>query len=185
MDLVIIIIYTLASLLILLYSFSQLHLLLKYLRARKRHSEPEILDLSDPSRVPYVTIQLPIYNEMYVVERLLKNIAEIEYPHNKLEIQVLDDSTDESVLKTEAVVKELQAKGLDIVHLRRKIRSGFKAGALKEGLKVARGEFIAVFDSDFLPQKDWLLQTLPHFKQHNTGMVQTRWGHINRDYSLL
>lgn len=185
MDLVIIIIYTLASLLILLYSFSQLHLLLKYLRARKRHSEPEILDLSDPSRVPYVTIQLPIYNEMYVVERLLKNIAKIEYPREKLEIQVLDDSTDQSVIKTEKLVKELQKEGLDIVYIRREIRSGFKAGALKEGLKTARGEFIAVFDSDFLPQKDWLLQTLPHFKDSNTGMVQTRWGHINRDYSLL
>src|SRR5690606_11234708 len=185
MDLVIIIIYTLASLLILLYSFSQLHLLLQYLQARRKQSVTEILDLSDPSKIPHVTIQLPIYNEMYVMERLLKNIAEIEYPHEKLEIQVLDDSTDESVLKTEALVKELQSKGLDIVHIRRKNRSGFKAGALKEGLQVAKGEFIAVFDSDFLPQKDWLLQTIPHFKNSRTGMVQTRWGHINRDYSLL
>lgn len=185
MDLAIIIIYTFACAVILLYSLSQLNLLLKYLRAKKQNISNELLEIKDPHLVPYVTIQLPIYNEMYVVERLLKNIAEIEYPREKLEIQVLDDSTDESVIKTENLVKELQDKGLDIVHLRRKIRSGFKAGALKEGLKMAKGEFIAVFDSDFLPGKDWLLKTLPHFKDSNTGMVQTRWGHINRDYSML
>lgn len=185
MDLAIIIIYTTASALILLYSLSQLNLLFNYIKARKQPSPSEILDIQDPAKVPFVTIQLPIFNEMYVVERLLKNIAEINYPRQKLEIQVLDDSTDESVIKTEKLIRELQKDGLDIVHIRREIRTGFKAGALKEGLKSAKGEFIAVFDSDFLPQRDWLLQTLPHFKESNTGMVQTRWGHINRDYSLL
>ncbi len=185
MDLAIIIIYTIASALILLYSFSQLNLLFKYLRSRKHTGDTEVLDLNNSAEIPYVTIQLPLYNEMYVVERLLKNIAEIEYPREKLEIQVLDDSTDESVTRTENIVKELRAENSDIIHIRRKIRSGFKAGALKEGLKTAKGEFIAVFDSDFMPQKDWLLQTIPYFKDENTGMVQTRWGHINRDYSML
>ncbi len=185
MDLAIIIIYTLASALLLLYSFSQLNLLFKYLRSRKHAGEIKILDLNSLENVPYVTIQLPIYNEMYVVERLLKNIAEIKYPHEKLEIQVLDDSTDESVQKTETLVGELRKTGLDIIHIRRKIRSGFKAGALKEGLEIAKGEFIAVFDSDFMPQADWLLYTIPHFQDAKIGMVQTRWGHINRDYSML
>ncbi len=184
MDLAIIIIYTLASALILLYSFSQLNLLFKYLRSRK-HDEPgEVWDLNN-SEIPYVTIQLPLYNEMYVVERLLNNISEIEYPRERLEIQVLDDSTDESLKKTEELVTSLQKDGLNIVHIKREVRTGFKAGALKEGLKTSKGELIAVFDSDFLPQKDWLLQTIPHFKDGNIGMVQTRWGHINRNYSLL
>src|SRR5690606_61746 len=133
---------------------------------------------------PFVTIQLPVYNELYVVERLLKNIAEIDYPKDKLEIQVLDDSTDESVEITAKLVKELQLKGLDISHLRRKRRTGFKAGALKKGLKIAKGELIAIFDADFLPKKDWLLQTVPQFKDPEVGLVQTRWTHINRDYSL-
>src|SRR5690606_20756584 len=119
MDLAIIIIYTTASALILLYSFSQLNLLFKYLKARKQNTSPEILDIQDPLKVPYVTIQLPLYNEMYVVERLLKNIAKIDYPREKLEIQILDDSTDESVIKTEKLVKELQKEGLDMVHIRR------------------------------------------------------------------
>lgn len=108
MDLAIIIIYTTASALILLYSLSQLNLLFNYIKARKQPSPSEILDIQDPAKVPFVTIQLPIFNEMYVVERLLKNIAEINYPRQKLEIQVLDDSTDESVIKTEKLIRELQ-----------------------------------------------------------------------------
>lgn len=185
MDFAIIIIYTFALLLIFLYSLSQLSLLLNYLKSIKKKDTSPKFDFKNPSEVPLVTIQLPLYNEMYVVERLLKNIAEIEYPRDKLEIQVLDDSTDESVTKTGIIVNDLRKGGLDIIHIRRKIRSGFKAGALKEGLNTAKGEFIAVFDSDFMPEKDWLLQTLPYFKDKETGMVQTRWGHINRDYSLL
>jgi hypothetical protein len=121
---------------------------------------------------------------MYVVERLLENIAGIEYPKDKLEIQVLDDST-ESLEETALQIQKLQQTGLDIKHICRKNRIGFKAGALKEGLKIAKGEFIAVFDSDFLPKKDWLYQTVPYFKDPEIGVVQTRWGHINRDYSML
>ena len=185
MDLAIIIIYTLALLLIFFYSISQLQLLLNYLKAKKQVDASEKFNLKDPSETPFVTIQLPLYNELYVVERLLKNIAKIDYPREKLEIQVLDDSTDESVAKIKSLVNQLQTTGLDIQHITREDRSGFKAGALKEGLKIAKGEFIAIFDSDFLPKKDWLLQTVPYFKDPEIGVVQTRWGHINRDYSLL
>src|SRR5690606_12574265 len=104
---------------------------------------------------------------------------------NKLEIQVLDDSTDETVENTRKHVEKLQATGLNIQHITRTNRTGFKAGALKEGLKIAKGEFIAIFDSDFLPKQDWLKRTVPYFKDNNIGVVQTRWGHINRNYSLL
>ncbi|SER07801.1 Glycosyltransferase, catalytic subunit of cellulose synthase and poly-beta-1,6-N-acetylglucosamine synthase [Hyunsoonleella jejuensis] len=181
---VIIVIYTIALLLIFMYALAQLNLLFNYLSAKKKENEPKF-DLSHPNEVPYVTIQLPVYNEMYVMERLLDNIAKIDYPKDKLEIQVLDDSTDETIASTKAHIEKLQATGLDIKHITRTIRKGFKAGALKEGLKVAKGEFIAIFDSDFLPQKDWLKRTVPYFKNKNLGVVQTRWGHINRNYSLL
>lgn len=185
MDLAIIIVYTLALLLIFIYSLSQLNLLLNYLRSKKQADLSPKTDLSKPENVPFVTIQLPVYNEKYVMERLLTNISKIDYPREKLEIQVLDDSTDESLAETAIQIKQLQLTGLDIQHICRKDRSGFKAGALKEGLEIAKGEFIAVFDSDFLPKKDWLQQTVPYFKDPEVGVVQTRWGHINRNYSLL
>jgi len=181
---VIIVIYTIALLLMFMYALAQLNLLFNYLSAKKKENEPKF-DLSHPNEVPYVTIQLPVYNEMYVMERLLDNIAKIDYPKDKLEIQVLDDSTDETIASTKAHIEKLQVTGLDIKHITRTIRKGFKAGALKQGLKVAKGEFIAIFDSDFLPQKDWLKRTVPYFKNKNLGVVQTRWGHINRNYSLL
>jgi len=184
MDVAIIILYTFALLMVFLYSLAQLSLLINYIRS-KRNPDPSVkFNLSKAEEIPYVTIQLPIYNEMYVVERLLENIAGIEYPTDKLEIQVLDDST-ESVEKTALQIQKLQQTGLDIKHIFRENRIGFKAGALKEGLKIAKGEFIAVFDSDFLPKKDWLYQTVPYFRDPEIGVVQTRWGHINRDYSLL
>ncbi|MFD1094904.1 cellulose synthase family protein [Salegentibacter chungangensis] len=185
MDLAIILIYTLALLLIFFYSLSQLQLLVNYLKARKEPDASEKFNLNNSEEIPVVTIQLPLYNEMYVVERLLKNIAKIDYPKNKLEIQVLDDSTDESVEKTANLIGQIQQNGLDIQHIQRKNRTGFKAGALKEGLKIAKGEFIAIFDSDFMPEPDWLKKTVPYFKDPEIGVVQTRWGHLNRDYSLL
>ena len=184
-DLLVIILYTLALLVIFIYSLSQLHLLLNYLKATKSTDTSEKYDFGSEAEYPLVTIQLPLYNEWYVVERLLKNISKIDYPTEKLEIQVLDDSTDESVYTTEKLIEQIRANGIDIQHIRRENRTGFKAGALKEGLKIARGEFIAVFDSDFIPGKNWLKQTLPFFKNQRIGVVQTRWGHINRDYSLL
>ena len=182
---IIIAIYSTALILIFLYSLAQLNLLVNYLSQKKRNAEAPKFNLLDPKEIPTVTIQLPIYNEEYVVERLLDNIAKIEYPKSKLEIQVLDDSTDDSVIETASRIEALQQTGLDIKHIRRTNREGFKAGALKEGLKVAKGDFIAIFDADFLPNSDWLKKTVIYFKDEEIGVVQTRWGHINREYSTL
>ena len=168
-----------------MYALAQLNLLFNYLKAKKRIDNSEKYNFSNTKEIPLVTIQLPVYNELYVMERLLENIAKIEYPREKLEIQVLDDSTDESVEMTAKLIKTIQEQGIDIKHIRRTNRQGFKAGALKEGLKIAKGEFIAIFDADFLPQKDWLYLTVPYFKDSKIGVVQTRWGHINRNYSTL
>lgn len=178
-------IYTIALVLIFMYALAQLNLLFNYLSSKKIKDTCTKFDLSNPDETPYITIQLPVYNEMYVMERLLDNIALIDYPKDKLEIQVLDDSTDETVESTRKHIESIQATGLDIKHITRTDRSGFKAGALKEGLKIAKGEFIAIFDSDFLPQTDWLKRTVPYFKDEKIGVVQTRWGHINRNYSIL
>ncbi len=180
-----IIIYSLALVLIFIYALAQLNLLFNYLSSRKHNDQSLVYDLSDSEQVPHVTIQLPVYNEMYVMERLLDNISEIDYPKEKLEIQVLDDSTDESLAFAAQKIEALQQTGLDIKHVLRSDRAGFKAGALKEGLKTAKGEFIAIFDADFLPEPDWLKRTVPYFKDPEIGVVQTRWGHINREYSLL
>ena len=178
-------VYSIALILIFLYALAQLNLLFNYVSAQKLEDSEEKFDFTNPDEIPYVTIQLPVYNELYVMERLLENIVKLEYPREKLEIQVLDDSTDESITGTALQIKELQKTGIDIQHIQRSNRQGFKAGALKEGLVIAKGEFIAIFDADFLPEKDWLLQTVPHFKNSDVGVVQTRWGHINRNYSTL
>jgi cellulose synthase/poly-beta-1,6-N-acetylglucosamine synthase-like glycosyltransferase len=159
--------------------------LFNYRSAQKKEDTSPKFDFTNSKEIPKVTIQLPVYNEMYVMERLLDNIVTLEYPREKLEIQVLDDSSDESIVTTEKHIKRLQKTGINIQHIRRSNRQGFKAGALKEGLEIATGEFIAIFDADFLPQKDWLLQTIPYFKNAAIGVVQTRWGHINRNYSTL
>lgn len=132
-----------------------------------------------------VTIQLPLYNELYVAERLIKATCEIEYPKDKLEIQVLDDSTDETTEIVSNIVKQKQAEGFDIKHIRRGTREGFKAGALKYGLEKAKGEFVAIFDADFIPHKDFLKKTLSFFTDEKVGLVQTRWEHLNGDYSIL
>ena len=181
----IIVIYTFAIVMIFFYALAQLNLLFNYLTAQNKKNKAPKFDLSNPEEVPYVTIQLPVFNEMYVMERLLDNIAQIKYPKGKLEIQVLDDSTDYSLKLTAKKVKELNTRGLDIKHITRTDRTGFKAGALKEGLKTAKGELIAIFDADFLPEEDWLMRTIPYFKDPEIGVVQTRWGHLNRNYSLL
>jgi cellulose synthase/poly-beta-1,6-N-acetylglucosamine synthase-like glycosyltransferase len=181
----IIVIYSISLLLIFFYALAQLNLLFNYLGSKKGEDNCPKLDLTNPSEVPYITIQLPVFNEMYVMERLLENIAKIEYPKDKLEIQVLDDSTDETVISTKEQIEKIQSTGLDIKHITRTDRKGFKAGALKEGLVDAKGEIIAIFDSDFLPKPDWLKRTVPYFKDESIGVVQTRWGHINRNYSIL
>lgn len=168
-----------------MYALAQLNLMFNYLAAQRKKDKCPKLDLNNPKEVPYVTIQLPVFNELYVMNRLLDNIALMDYPKDKLEIQVLDDSTDETVITTKAHVDKLAATGLDIKHITRTNRQGFKAGALKEGLEIAKGEFIAIFDADFLPEHDWLKKTIPYFKNEKIGVVQTRWAHINRDYSTL
>lgn len=134
--------------------------------------------------LPKVTVQLPIFNEWYVVERLLDACADLDYPRELLEIQVLDDSIDDTATLIARKVRTLQERGVDILHIHRTNRNGFKAGALANGLTQAKGEFIAIFDADFLPQKDFLKQMLPRFDE-KTAFVQARWGHLNRDYSLL
>jgi len=157
-------------------------LLLYYHRKYKDNiMEPK----SELEEIPLVTIQLPLFNEYYVVERLINSVCEIDYPKEKMEIQVLDDSTDETVDLVEKIVNEKKADGYDIEHIRRKTREGFKAGALKEGLKNAKGGFVAIFDADFIPQKTFLKNTLKFFADEKIGMVQTRWEHLNGDYSLL
>lgn len=182
---IILTVYSIALLLIFFYSLAQLNLLVNYLGYKRRNQTAPKFNLLDPKEIPFVTIQLPIYNEEYVMERLLENIAKLEYPKSKLEIQVLDDSTDDTIKETARHIEALQETGLDIQHIRRENREGFKAGALKEGLKIAKGDFIAIFDADFLPDADWLKKTVIYFKDEEIGVVQTRWGHINRDYSVL
>lgn len=182
---IIVILYGISILLVFFYSLAQFNLLLNYLKSKKTKDQSPQFDFANLEEIPYVTIQLPIFNEKYVVARLLTTIAQLDYPKEKLEIQVLDDSTDESVIDTAVLIQQIAATGIDIKQIKRTNRSGFKAGALKEGLVHAKGEFIAIFDADFVPQKDWLYRTIPYFKDPQIGVVQTRWGHLNRDYSLL
>jgi cellulose synthase/poly-beta-1,6-N-acetylglucosamine synthase-like glycosyltransferase len=140
--------------------------------------------------LPFVTIQLPIFNEQFVIDRLIEACCRLEYPRDRFEIQLLDDSTDETVMVAQQIV-ERYARGFagmepqPIVYLHRTNRHGYKAGALDKGLDVARGEFIAIFDADFVPPPQWVMQVVHHFAEPQIGMVQTRWTHLNRDYSFL
>lgn len=179
---VLLVIYIACLSVILVYSLVQVHLTFSYLRA-KRKGEQQIPAL--PSELPFVTVQLPVFNELYVVERLIRRVAQLDYPLDKLEIQVLDDSTDESFQLAAGIVEELRTTGLEIQHIQRPERVGFKAGALAYGLQRAKGKFIAIFDADFLPEKDFLQKTLPYFRDEKIGLVQTRWEHLNRNYNLL
>ncbi len=140
---------------------------------------------AEPANWPKVTIQLPIFNERYVVERLVEAISRLDYPSSLLEVQVLDDSTDETQEVARACVERYCALGLQIHCLHRTNREGYKAGALADGLKSATGEFVAIFDADFQPSPDFLRRTLPYFSDPNLAMVQTRWTYLNRDYSAL
>jgi len=152
-----------------------------YKNQKNRTTEP-------PNRfeeLPRVTVQLPIFNEQFVVDRLVEAICKLEYPKDKLDIQVLDDSTDETVQVASAVVERYAALGNPISYIRRTNREGFKAGALANGMRTSKGEFIAIFDADFVPSEDWLLRVIHHFADTKVGMVQTRWTHLNRDYSFL
>jgi cellulose synthase/poly-beta-1,6-N-acetylglucosamine synthase-like glycosyltransferase len=156
---------------------------LVYLYMRNRDKQPKAGPPLDP--LPVVTIQLPLYNEMYVADRLIEAVCRIEYPRDRCEIQVLDDSTDETRSIADLAVRRFAAQGFDIKYIHRTNRVGYKAGALEAGLKTARGEFIAIFDADFIPPVDFLSRLMPYFAADKIGMVQARWGHINQDYSLL
>ncbi len=163
---------------VFVFSLGQFYLSLQAKKFRK----PEVAPLNSS---PIVTIQLPVYNEKYVVARLIDAVCQIDYPRAKLEIQVLDDSTDETSEIIADKVAFYRETGLNIQHIQREKRTGFKAGALQYGVEKASGEFIAIFDADFVPPPDFLTHTLPHFSREDIGMVQTPWTHINLKYNLL
>ena len=160
---------------------------LNYPKAAQKHQHiKDAFHQNIPSKDwPRVTIQLPIYNERYVVERLIESVCRIDYPKNLLEVQVLDDSTDDTAKIARTMVAKLKTTGIDIAYIHRTDRRGFKAGALKKGLRTAKGALVAVFDADFIPAPDFLKESVPYFQDPQIGMLQTRWGHINSDYSLL
>ena len=191
---IIFVVFVTVSWIMSLYGFNFHYLF--FLSLKNRSNERVVRILTGNSRTgkavalsmneyPLVTIQLPIYNEKYVAQRLIRAVCDMDYPKDRLEIQVLDDSTDETVDICRGVVGYYRAKGYDIMHIRRNNRKGYKAGALKEGLKSAKGEFIAIFDADFIPPPWFLKRVIPYFNDERIGLVQCRWGHVNEDYSTL
>lgn len=166
---------------LIIYAFMQLSLIINYLFKAK----PAVKKFNSSEELPQVTIQLPMFNELHVAERIIDHIIHIDYPCEKLQIQILDDSTDETTNLIRNKVEYYAAKGFDMELIHRKNRSGYKAGALKDAMPQVKGDFIAIFDADFLPERDFLQKTLPYFSDSSIGVVQTRWGHINKNYSLL
>ncbi|HEY2342978.1 MAG TPA: glycosyltransferase, partial [Chthoniobacteraceae bacterium] len=164
-----------------LYGLHRYVIVYLYLKHRNRQPKP----LRTFEQLPRVTVQLPIFNEMYVVERLLDSVAALDYPRELLQVQVLDDSTDETTEIARKRVDALRVGGLNIELIHRTDRVGFKAGALSHGLLTCTGEFILILDADFVPAKNMLLETIHYFTDPKIGMIQTRWGHLNRTYSLL
>jgi cellulose synthase/poly-beta-1,6-N-acetylglucosamine synthase-like glycosyltransferase len=163
------------------YGWHRYYLVYLYMKHKDRHPiPPGSFDV-----LPPVTVQLPIYNEMYVADRLIDAVCRLDYPRDRIEIQVLDDSTDETVAIAQRAVRRHADAGVNITYLHRTDRRGFKAGALEAGFTVASGEYIAIFDADFIPPQDFLRRTIHYFTDPQVGMVQARWGHINEDYSLL
>jgi cellulose synthase/poly-beta-1,6-N-acetylglucosamine synthase-like glycosyltransferase len=173
--------YFFVLIILAVYGWHRYYLVYLYIRNRDKEPKPGpgLLPL------PVVTVQLPLYNEMYVADRLIDAVCRLDYPIELLEIQVLDDSTDETTEIAELAVRRHAAQGIDIKFFHRTDRTGYKAGALEAGLKVASGDFVAIFDADFMPGTDFLRNLVPHFADPQVGMVQARWGHINQDYSLL
>src|SRR5207253_9660537 len=163
------------------YGVHRYFIIYLYLKHRKRMPVPSRYF----EQLPKVTMQLPIFNEVYVAERLLRSVSELDYPQEILEIQVLDDSTDETRQITAACAAELRQRGFNVQRIHRTDRTGFKAGALAVGLAAAEGEFICILDADFVPQNELLKRTVHFFTDPKVGMIQTRWGHLNRGYSLL
>src|SRR5438552_7006809 len=163
------------------YGVHRYFIIYLFLKHRKRAPVP----LGHFEQLPKVTVQLPIFNEIYVVERLLRSVSELDYPRNLLQIQVLDDSTDDTREITASCAEELRRRGFNVELIHRVDRTGFKAGALAAGLEAAEGEFVCILDADFVPQPDLLKRTVDFFTDPKVGMIQTRWGHLNRGYSLL
>jgi len=196
-------IYTIALLYITVYCLMQLNLLVAYKRYTKKANKKPVRVLPEPVNThqlipagmddeqqeteawPQVTIQLPIYNEKYVIGRLIDSVTRFDYPRDRFEIHILDDSSDETVELVAEKVAQYQAAGFRIEQIRRPVRQGFKAGALRDGMPLANGDFIVIFDADFVPRPDFLRRTLPYFDDEKVGVVQTRWEHINEDYSLI
>lgn len=169
--------------LIAVYSFHKISIIWRYYHTRSLDIPP--LQFFSESDLPRVTIQLPLFNEMYVVDRLLESVAALRYPADKLQIQVLDDSTDETQTICRAKVEELKQRHLQIDYIHRCDRKGYKAGALSHGLHSASGELVMIFDADFVPSSETLMDMVHYFADPAVGMVQARWGHINRHYSVL
>ena len=182
----IVVLYTLGLSVIFIYTLAQLHLVYYYLKekAQKKYADYKWSEKTVEEH-PMVTIQLPVYNERYVVNRLIDAVSAFNWPKEKMEIQVLDDSTDETVEIIAEKVEKLQQEGVLIEHVRRDSREGFKAGALQYGMERAKGKFIAIFDADFVPKPEFLHKTVHHFENEEVGLVQTRWGHLNQNFSLL
>lgn len=180
-------IYVIALALITIYCLLQLNLLYNYRKSYRRFNDAYKNKDGDSAanQWPFVTIQLPIFNEMYVVERLIDNIMQMDYPKDRFEVHVLDDSTDETVEIVRKKVSHYNKLGFQIAQIQRSNRTGYKAGALKEATHQAKGDFIAIFDADFLPNKDFLKKTMRHFEDEQTAVVQTRWEHLNENYSLI
>jgi cellulose synthase/poly-beta-1,6-N-acetylglucosamine synthase-like glycosyltransferase len=174
--------YFIVMIILALYGIHRYTMCYQYFKYRKNYSPnpPKLFP-----ELPHVTVQLPIFNEQFVIDRLIEAVCAMEYPREKLEIQVLDDSTDETQEVAAGIVARYKALGHPIEYIHRENRHGYKAGALDAGLKQCKGEFIAIFDADFVPPPDWLMKVIHHFAQSEIGMVQTRWTHLNRDYSLL
>jgi cellulose synthase/poly-beta-1,6-N-acetylglucosamine synthase-like glycosyltransferase len=166
-----------------IYGLNNLVTVILYLRSKKQPINRK--SVKSLRRWPRVTVRLPSFNERYTIERLIHAVAKFDYPHSLLQIQVLDDSTDDTTALIRRVVNKYSCKGIDIELIHRKNQIGFKAGALAEGLSQAKGELIAIFDADFVPPEDWLRQTVPEFSNPRLGCLQTRWGHLNDKYNLL
>ena len=164
-----------------IYGAHRLWMLLLYYRHRNDAPQPK----GGRDYEPMVTVQLAVFNEMNVVERLMDHVVRMDWPKDKLEIQVLDDSTDETVKVAQAVCEKYRNLGFDVAYIHRDDRTGFKAGALNNGLKIAKGEFVAMFDADFIPTEDFLRQAVPHFADDQIAFVQGCWDHLNRDFNLL
>lgn len=182
LEVAILFIYLISIIFIFLFCLTQVVLLFFFFKRKQNQANSQSQKFS---QYPFVTVQLPVYNELYVIERLIDAVCAFDYPKDRFEIQVLDDSTDETSALIAQRVKQYQQEGFSIHHIQRETKTGFKAGALQYGLKISKGEFIAIFDADFIPEPNFLFKTVPFFKDEQTGLVQAKWKHINRNYSIL